>query len=300
MSSTGFFYTNNLHYFLSWIDYWLKKNARDEYKSALSQMLFNLFYDKISSTLQDTAARTEDKEPVKSLTTPSGADFLIMQMVMRKRVEVDEVASDRKEVADRVDQILKQEVDKYVKYILEVDYIDLIAQYPSKMYNAETLDTDRVITFKDPLYTASMFDVFNWWRTYGRKHFKLIEICALIVFGKPIHNGFQERVFSRGTFTDDQLRRRMKEETFEIAILESINCDVVDRYMKHYKTKNLVDPTKLASSAETFMRYIKNMNDNIPKSDENSTETEDDDDEYDVETEDFLDQESDHEYISET
>jgi hypothetical protein len=109
-------------------------------------MLFNLFYDKISSTLQDTAARMEDKEPVKSLTTPSGADFLIMQMVMRKKEEVDEVASEQKEIADRVDQILKQEVDKYVKYILEVDCIDLIAQYPSKMYKPETVDTDRVVT----------------------------------------------------------------------------------------------------------------------------------------------------------
>jgi hypothetical protein len=62
----------------------------------------------------------------------------------------------------------------------------------------------------------------------------------LIVLAKPIHNGFQERVFSRGTFTDDQLRRTMKESTSECAFLEAINCDVVDKYMGIYTQKEKV------------------------------------------------------------
>jgi guanylate kinase len=106
-----------------------------------------------------------------------------------------------------------------------------------EFYNENTFKTDQELIVKDPLYAVRMFDVFGWWQQLGRNKFKNLELCALIVLAKPIHNGFQERVFSRGTFTDDQLRRKMKESTFELSILEAINCDVVDRYMKTYKQK---------------------------------------------------------------
>jgi hypothetical protein len=97
-----------------------------------------------------------------------------------------------------VDLILEQELDNYFKYITSIDYVELINSYPSKLYD-------------DPVYAARMFDVFGWWQQLGRNKLKYLELCALIVLAKPIHNGFQESVFSRGTFTDDQLRRKMKE-----------------------------------------------------------------------------------------
>jgi hypothetical protein len=74
-----------------------------------------------------------------------------------------------------------------------------------------------------------MFDIFGWWRMLGGNKFEFLEICTWIVLAKPIHNGFQERGFSRGTFTDDQLQRKMMESTFEYAIVEAINCDIVDK-----------------------------------------------------------------------
>jgi hypothetical protein len=88
-----------------------------------------------------------------------------------------------------------------------------------------------VVQVKVPIYSASMFDEFAWWWSYGRENFKFIELCALIIFGKPIHSRFQEQVFSPGTFTNDPLHQKMKEETFEFAILEAINCNTVDKYM---------------------------------------------------------------------
>jgi hypothetical protein len=80
-----------------------------------------------------------------------------------------------------------------------------------------------------------MYDVFGWWQHYGRNKFKYLELRALTVLAKPIQNGFQEHVFSRGPFTDNQLRRKMKETTFEISVLEAIRT--VDKYMDMYKLK---------------------------------------------------------------
>jgi hypothetical protein len=196
---------------------------------------------------------------------------------------------------------LKQEVDEYYKYITNVDYVDLIRRFPSPLYNEATFNLEQVVQVKDPIYSASMFDVFAWWRTYGREKFKFIDLCALIVFGKPIHNGFQERVFSRGTFTDDQLRRKMKEETFELAILESINCDTVDKYMNYFRSKNKVDPVKVASSADKYLNHIKKLSGevkNLLDSDSESETTETEGEEYQFEVEDFLEDQSDDEYIS--
>jgi hypothetical protein len=97
-----------------------------------------------------------------------------------------------------------------------------------------------------------MFDVFGCWRVVGRNKFKFLKICALIVLAKPIDNGSQERVFSRGTFTDNQLQRNMKESTFECAILEGINCDVVDKYIGIYTQKEKVSKEVIAEILETF------------------------------------------------
>jgi hypothetical protein len=121
---------------------------------------------------------------------------------------------------------------------------------------------------KDAINTASKFDVFAWWYEYGRNRFPYMEVCALIVFAKPIHNGFQEQVFSRGTFTDDQLRSKMKESTVEIAILEAINCDVVDWYMESYKQQN---NTPLVSIGENADQFLKIAEENSSLSDDEST-----------------------------
>jgi hypothetical protein len=41
--------------------------------------------------------------------------------------------------------------------------------------------------------------------------------------GKPTHNGFQERVFSRVVYLDGKLKKRLKEENFEMSVLNSFN-----------------------------------------------------------------------------
>jgi hAT family C-terminal dimerisation region len=64
-----------------------------------------------------------------------------------------------------------------------------VSEFPSSKYNAGTYNKDRV-DVRDPGYTAMQFDVFSWWKNYKQQTYPHIAICALIVFSKPIYNGF--------------------------------------------------------------------------------------------------------------
>jgi hypothetical protein len=111
----------------------LKESTREEYRKALPRMLCNLFYNIVSQSLQDldSDSSTEPTDVVFYV----GNDFKQHQMLLRKRDKVEDTANDKKEIADRVEQILKKEVDTYYNYITNVDYVDLIMPYPSPLYN---------------------------------------------------------------------------------------------------------------------------------------------------------------------
>jgi hAT family C-terminal dimerisation region len=78
------------------------------------------------------------------------------------------------------------------------------------------------LTIKDPGYTSKYFDVLKWWKLEGSVKYKELSVAANIVLGKPTHNGFQERVFSRGTYL------RLKEENFEMSVLNSFNVKRIE------------------------------------------------------------------------
>jgi hypothetical protein len=70
--------------------------------------------------------------------------------------------------------------------------------------------------------------VLQWWKVIGRNKFGELGIAASIYLGKPTHNAFQERVFSRGTYTDTKLKKRLKEENFEMSVLNAFNGKRID------------------------------------------------------------------------
>jgi hypothetical protein len=258
-------------------------------------MMKELFYDKLSSELQVPSTENNEEEEVVASTNDD--DFLV-QIMKQRRQDENGAIDDQTGVHQRVEQILEKELDGYFTYIAGIDFVDLIRQFPSDKYDEKTFNKDQVALVKDPIYTARMFDVFAWWRVFGRYKFKFLEVCALIVLGKPVHNGFQERVFSRGTFTDDQLRRKMKESTFECAILEGINCDVVDKYMSIYTQKQKVTKEVVAERLETFWSTNKKLEDNS-KPNLSDDDDSSDEEEYVVEIDDELDEDSDDGYMSE-
>jgi hypothetical protein len=66
------------------------------------------------------------------------------------------------------------------------------------------------------MYVYKYFDVLTGWRVNAG-------VAAAIVLGKPTHNAFQERIFSMGTHKDTRLRNRLKEDGFEMSVLNAVN-----------------------------------------------------------------------------
>lgn len=79
----------------------------------------------------------------------------------------------------------------------------------------------------DVIYISKFFDVLEWWKIKESTYPELA-VGACIVLGKPTHNAFQERVFSRGTYTDSKLRKQLKEESFEMSVLNSVNSRTLE------------------------------------------------------------------------
>jgi hypothetical protein len=79
----------------------------------------------------------------------------------------------------------------------------------------------------DVIYISKFFDVLEWWKIKESTYPELA-VGACIVLGKPTHNAFQERVFSRGTYTDTKLRKQLKEESFEMSVLNSVNSRTLE------------------------------------------------------------------------
>jgi hAT family C-terminal dimerisation region len=74
-----------------------------------------------------------------------------------------------------------------------------------------------------PDYAAPRFDVLQWWRNIGQSVYPKLALAAPIILGKPAHNGYQERVFSLGKYCDNTLRNKMKQENFEMRVLDTVN-----------------------------------------------------------------------------
>jgi hypothetical protein len=108
-------------------------------------------------------------------------------------------------------------------------------EYRSDKKKNPTLLYWRIGTYKDAGYTAKFFDVLQWWKLVGEIKYKELAVVATIFLGKSTHNGFQERVFSRGTYSDTKLRKRLKENNFEMSVLNAFNGRKVDEIKERLK-----------------------------------------------------------------
>jgi hypothetical protein len=105
-------------------------------------MMRNLFYGKVSQSLQDLDS---DSSTELDVMVYVGSDFMQHQMLLRKRDEVEDTANNKKEIAYWVEQILKKEVDDYYNYVTNVDGVDLIKGYPSALYNEVMFNREQVV-----------------------------------------------------------------------------------------------------------------------------------------------------------
>jgi hAT family C-terminal dimerisation region len=110
------------------------------------------------------------------------------------------------------------------------------------------LEVSRILSW-DVLYVSKLFDATKWWQDHEIKYPEL-SLAATVLLGKPTHNAFQERVFSRGTYTDTKLRKSLREEYFEMSVLNSVNGSQIDEIYE------LMKPTIISKELDR-QKYMK-------------------------------------------
>jgi hypothetical protein len=133
----------------------------------------------------------------------------------------------RQRKKDEIIVEIKKEVDEYIRHCQSFRFIkNSLDKYGNDKYKKKPnngFDEQRVTEkMMDGHYAHKYFDIMAWWSEEGNRRFGMVATAAAVVIGKPSHNGFQERVFSRGTYFDSALKQRMKEENFEMAVLNSL------------------------------------------------------------------------------
>ena len=98
-------------------------------------------------------------------------------------------------------------------------------------------------------------DVFGWWKNVGMLRFPKIAVAASILLAKPFHNGYQERIFSRGTFTDNILRKRLREEQYEMRVLEGLTRHKITGLFNSI-VKDAGGETPVASDARVVQEFF--------------------------------------------
>jgi hypothetical protein len=140
--------------------------------------------------------------------------------------KVDTVNADKlfEELKDRV----KAQLKKYREFWNNdnLNMVTILDEYGNERYKLDKkrnkINYTMITLVNDAAYVGKYFDVMGWWMA-NNKLYPELAVRACLVLGKPTHNGFQERVFSRGTYQDTKLKKRLKEENFEMSVLNAIN-----------------------------------------------------------------------------
>jgi hypothetical protein len=125
---------------------------------------------------------------------------------------------------------IKKSMDDYRSYCENMNMEKYLEDNGNDLYKSmvknKTIELLK-IQFDDALYCSKFFDASKWWMKHQTKYPELA-MGASIILGKPTHNAFQERVFSRGTYSDTKLRKRLREEYFEMSVINSVNGKQID------------------------------------------------------------------------
>lgn len=160
--------------------------------------------------------------------------FLEYQKSLNKNKEV---VSKYKTDSTKIDELREKIHDQFLQYKKDCENMD-VSLYVNKYGNAKYNDLSHIeddndnkerinsrkfnIATLDIQYVTSLSDVTLYWKEMQYKY-NYIAVAALVALGKPTHNAFQERVFSRGTYTDTKLKKRMTEKSFEMSVLNAVN-----------------------------------------------------------------------------
>jgi hypothetical protein len=160
---------------------------------------------------------------------------------------------------------IKAQVITYIKFCKDMNMMLVLEQYGNEVFKndveCDLVNQSKIIKYTDAVYVAKYFDLLLWWKQKGSRSFAEVSCAALVMLGKPTHNAFQERVFSRGTYKDSILKKSLKEDKFEMSVLNSLNGAQVQSYVDKGYCARVVE-SNLSERVDAFFGKS-NGNENI-------------------------------------
>jgi hypothetical protein len=218
----------------------------ETYYDQLVDSVYNLHVHSVNKILSETTPNS-DKTPQGSVSVTArddnadldnveGLDEHTKRLVriMRTKGKLNNAARPTEDVVtvDELLQQLKVKIKNQVTAYREfwgndtLNMVTILDEFGNERYKIDKkrdkINYTMITLINDVAYAGKYFDVMSWWRVNNKLYPELC-VRASIVLGKPTHNGFQERVFSRGTYQDTKLKKRLKEENFEMSVLNAIN-----------------------------------------------------------------------------
>jgi hypothetical protein len=156
---------------------------------------------------------------------------------------------------------IEQEFQSYVDYCKKINWPEVLSKHGTEKY--KKLFKDKQVNEKkmnvNPRYIRSFFDVIGWWRDTGYKLFPKLAVAALIVLAKATHNGYQERVFSIGTFLDTKQQKRREARHYEMDVLQRINGGMMQEEEYWAEIQRTPDAQNDKEMMESFFAVTENI-----------------------------------------
>jgi hypothetical protein len=224
--------------------------------------------DSDDSTVPEVIPNKEKKEVV----IDDHFMALFQQMQDNDRIDQEKADPDPGKKTGDFRQRISRMMEEYRSHCANMHMVTWLDEHGNEAYHLEKEKNQAELEYcinivKHPEYASKYFDVLTWWKVEGSKKFKELSLAANIFLGKPTHNGFQERVFSRGVYLDGKLKKRLKEENFEMSVLNSFNGkrvsdirDVLDKKENRESTGWLTNKNSKEDQAKELKRFFARKN----------------------------------------
>ena len=250
--------------------------------------------DDLSTSSKNTSSESEEWTEVKmtgnkmldkKTRDDTGKDFMrsILKSCQRKETPAREGLEC---MINELERKLEGEVASYTLFCESMDIEKVLDKVGNEKYFKEKnqLKYDKnhreELELKNVDYLKKYFDVLAFWQMYGKEKWPKLTVGAMLILGKPSHNGFQERVFSKGNYKDGQLKKRQHADTFEMAVLESFNSDFIENpkfsfYLR--QSKEQLKENTSESATKLVRRFFQEMLVEVPAVEECILEQKQDD-----------------------
>jgi glycyl-tRNA synthetase beta subunit len=262
-----------------------------EYFEDTIKFVYDLFVDTVVEDDEETIQVVDSNEVEAAVTVEyygregseiNDQELELYNRVQRKVASENVVVVTMQQTMERKRNELLEKIKNMMKvYRVECKKIKMVAYLEENgndlyksMVTKKTVDHNR-IKFGDALYISKFFDAAKWWMKHESKYPELA-MGASILLGKPSHNAFQERVFSRGTYSDTRLRKRLKEEYFEMSVMNAVNNKEIDEIYHIMQPAIMLKEQDRLQEMNSFLEKRKNELDLY-----SAKENENDDDDLD-------------------